>query len=118
MTSHAYCSENSEFFSIFGSQAVPIKSIVPIIPREHGAPPCYVVLVEQLPLTIANQLAEMIYEEWQPECESLQMAKEYILQGLPLRITHFSGVGTDDYYQMPMGAALNIAIRSAYEHQN
>ncbi|WP_375470992.1 hypothetical protein [uncultured Nostoc sp.] len=118
MASHAYCNESSDFFPVFGNQAVPIRSIVPIIPREHGAPPCYVVLVDQLSESIIEQLAEMIFQEWQPECKSIQMAREYMLQdGLPLRTTHFSSVGTNDYFQMPMGAALN-AIRSGYQSQN
>jgi hypothetical protein len=101
---------DSELYPIFGDRSVPILSIVPFVPRESGMPLCYMVLGEQLPDEIVNQLAQKIYETWQGECESLEMAREYVLQGIPLKTSHFHGAGTDDYFQMPHGAALNAAL--------
>lgn len=114
MTCWANCKRESEFYPIFGDQPVPIRSIVPIIPRELGAPPCYVVLVEDLELAQANALAEMLFQKWQPECQSIEQAKQYILDGLPLKTSHFNSCGSDDYFMMESGAALNAAIHFAY----
>ncbi len=100
---------DSELYQIFGDSKVPILSIIPFVPRESGMPLCYMVLGQQLPDGIVNQLAQKIYETWASECESLEMAREYVLKGIPLKTSHFSGANTDDYFQMPHGAALNIA---------
>lgn len=113
MASWTNANPESELYAIFGDLKIPILSIVPIIPREIGSPPCYVILGNELPTEIVKQLATKLFELWQPECESLDMAIEYVLQGLPLKTSHFNGCGTDDYFQMPMGAALNAAIHFA-----
>ncbi|RCJ29196.1 hypothetical protein A6769_35975 [Nostoc punctiforme NIES-2108] len=63
---------------------------------------------------MVEQLAIKLFDVWRPECESLQMATDYILKGLPLKTSHFNGCGTDDYFQMQMGTALNAAIHFAY----
>lgn len=115
MASYAFCNPDSDLFPIFGDEAIPILSIVPIIPREHGAPPCYVILGRELSENVRHQLAMKLFEMWQPECESIEMASEYILEGLPLKTTHFVGVGTDEQQQMIMGSALNMAIRASYQ---
>ena len=110
MACWATCKRESVFYSIFGDDPVPIKSIVPIIPREEGSPPCYVVLVEKLEVAQANALAEMLLKRWSPECQSIEQAKQYILEGLPLKTSHFNVCGSDDYFMMKWGAALNAAI--------
>lgn len=115
MSCWGYLKETSQLYPIFGTQGVPILSLIPIIPREQGAPLCYVILGNELSREILDQLAAKLFELWQPECIDLEMAREYITKGLPLKTTHFSGVGGDNLYQMPMAAALNIAIRAEYE---
>jgi hypothetical protein len=115
MASWGTLKEDCPFAEIFPERRVEIRSIVPIIPREQGSPPCYVVKGEALSQEQLKKLANRLYEIWQPECESVGAAAEYILEGLPLKTTHFSSVTTDDYFQVPVGVALNIAIRSAYE---
>lgn len=90
----AYLKEDTPFNEIFPTRSVPIRSIFPIIPREAGSPPCYVVDPEFLTSDQINQLAEQLFYLWQPECESLQMAKDYISQGLPLKCDWFTGAGS------------------------
>ena len=114
MTCFATCQAESEFYSIFGDRPVPIRSIVPITPREEGSPPCYVVLGEKLGQAQVNALAEMLFQRWSPECESIEQDKQYILEGLPLKTSHFNGCGSDDYFMMAQGAAWNAAIHFAY----
>ncbi|MGJ5633293.1 hypothetical protein [Nostoc sp. CALU 1950] len=96
MSSYAFCDKDSDFFPIFGDAIIPILSTVPIIPPDYGAPPCYVVLGKELSEDIRQQLAIKLFEMWQPGFKSIQMVQEYILQGLPLSTTNFSGVKIDD----------------------
>ena len=114
MTCWGNCKSESEFYSIFGDQPVPIRSIVPIIPREEGSPPCYVVLGEKLGQAQVNALAEKLLNYWSPECRSIEQARQYILDGLPLKTSHFNGCSSDDFFMMPWGAALNASIHFAY----
>lgn len=114
MACWATCKRESEFYVIFGGERVPIKSIVPIIPREKSSPPCYVVLVKELEVSQANTSAEILFQQWSPECQSIEQAKQYILEGLPLKTSHFTGCSSDDYFMMQWGTALNAAIHFAY----
>lgn len=111
MSSWATIKEENELWEIFPTGNVPIVSIVPIIPREEGCPLCYVVDETELSTKQLHKLAQRIYQQWQPECTNIQEAMDYVLNGCSLKTTHFSGVSTDDFYQMPWGAALNIAMR-------
>lgn len=97
MSCWAYCKPESEFYSIFGSEPVPIQSLVPIIPRERGCPPCYVVLVHLLNAEQVRVLAHKLFEQWQPECTSINQAYDYLMDGLPLKTTHFNGWETDEF---------------------
>ncbi|MEH2135407.1 hypothetical protein [Nostoc sp.] len=103
----------SVFYEIFKNTRIPIRSIVPFVPREEGMPLCYMVLTKDLPNDAIEKLSRKIYEVWKPECKNLQQARDYLLaNGLPLKTSHFSGVGSDDYFQMT-GVALNAALRFA-----
>jgi hypothetical protein len=107
--------QDSELYSIFGDSEVPIVSIVPFIPREDGCPPCYMVKGNALSPELLEKTASLILQQWQEECTSLEVAKQYIINnGLPLLTTHFSSVFSDDYFHMPMGAALNALIHFIY----
>lgn len=110
MSCWAYCKPESEFYSIFGSDPVPIKSIVPIIPREEGCPLCYLVLVDRLRVDQAEALAQAVFQQWFSECQSIEQARQYILEGLPLKTSHFNGCSSDEYHMMKWGAALNAAM--------
>lgn len=105
--------QSSELYSVFGDIDIPILSIVPMIPRERGCPLCYVVLGSQLDKEVLEKMAQKLFERWQSECESLEMAKAYIKQGLPVQTSHFQFVSSDDRFHLPTGIALNLAL-----HQN
>lgn len=92
---------------------MPIRSIIPIIPREEGSPPCYIVLGEKLEQAQVNALAEMLLEKWSPECSSIEQASQYILEGLPLKTSHFNGCGTNDRVLMK-AMGFNDATSFAY----
>lgn len=90
----AYLREGTPFKEIFPTRRVPLKSAMPIVPREEGSPPCFVVDPAFLSTEQIDTLAQMLFELWRPECESIQQACEYIRQGLPLRIDWFTSVGS------------------------
>lgn len=92
METWANLKPDTPFNKLFPDSKVPIKSIFPIIPREEGSPHCYVVDAKYLSQEQIQALAEELYQMWQPECTSVQMAIDYINQGLPLNIEHFNGV--------------------------
>lgn len=118
MSSWAYLKEGTPFNRFFPGDRVEILSIVPIIPREAGSPPCYVVQGDKLEIWQLEGLGEMLSRQWEPECKSLAEAIAYIVkEGLPLRCDWFSSCGTDDYFMIPRGAALNIAIRRSYDDE-
>ena len=108
MACWAYTKPESDLYQIFGDHPVPIRSIVPVIPREEGCPLCYMVIGWKLPDEQLAALSYKLYNQWQPECVSVAQARGYILEGLPLQTCHFSNVGTDDYFMIPHGAAFNI----------
>lgn len=88
--------EDTPFNAIFPDRFVPLKSIIPIVPRGEGMPECYVVEASQLADDQIEQLAELLYPMWSPECESVDQAIAYILGGLPLKTSWFSGCSTSD----------------------
>jgi hypothetical protein len=101
MTSWAYLKPNTPFNQFFPDGWVPIRSIVPGIPREVGCPLCYIVVgLEEWQI---QGLAEMLYERWQPECDSVERAADYVRGGLPLKCSYFDSCGTDEYHQMQWG---------------
>lgn len=115
MSCWAYLNEDTPFNQFFPDNRVEILSIVPIVPREFGAPLCYVVLGDNLERWQLEGLGEMLVRSWEPECKGRGEAIAYIIkQGLPLRCDWFSSCGTDDYFMIPMGVALSIAIRQKY----
>lgn len=93
-TDWAYLKEDTPFSEIFPDRHVPIRSIFPIIPREQGSPPCYVVDSSFLSQMQIDALAEQLFYMWQPECSSLEEAKDYIMQGLPLKTDWFNGASS------------------------
>jgi len=94
---NGHLKSDSPFTAIFAPDGiVPLKSIVPMIPREEGCPKCYELDAEKLTEPQLQQLAELLYQRWQPECESIEMAVNYIREpGLPLECKWFDGVSTD-----------------------
>ena len=96
MKTWATLKPNTPFNQIFPDGKVPIKSLVPIIPRDETSPTCYIVDVDFLSNQQIQTLAERLYQMWQPECTDVQMAVNCIRQGLPLKCDHFSGVTTTD----------------------
>lgn len=90
-----HLNSDTPFNHIFGNQ-VPIRSIIPIRPRDENAPLCYVVDAKHLSTEQIGQLAQMLYEMWQPECKSIAEAIAYIQDGLPLNCEYFSSVSCSD----------------------
>jgi hypothetical protein len=87
---------NTPFAHIFPDGRVPLRGPLPIIPREVGAPPCYLVPGRELTEAQIQALAEMLWQTWQPECTSIAEAATYIREdALPLRQEWFSNVATD-----------------------
>lgn len=87
--------DGSPLVSIFPDGRVPLISVWPIVPRERGAPRCYLVDVSLLSDEQIRALAELLYETWRHECSSADEAIAYMHdEGLPLRISHFSTVAT------------------------
>lgn len=82
---------DTPFSHLFPDGRVPIVSPLPIIPREVGSPPCYLVSGSLLTDGQLRELAELLWQRWQPECESLEQAIDYIRQNaLPLRTDWFT----------------------------
>lgn len=89
------------FREIFPDGFVPLKSLVPFIPREEGCPPCYEVDGDRLTDQQRLQLATDLFNRWQPECESVEAAIAYIREpGLPLQVAWFHGFTTTDFSQL------------------
>lgn len=90
-----YLLADTPFAAIFPDRTVPLISVWPIVPREAGAPRCYLVNVAELSDEQVEQLAALLHTQWRPECESIDQAIEYLrTEGLPLRVTWFSTVAT------------------------
>lgn len=90
----AYLREGTPFKEIFPTRRVPLKSPLPIVPREEGSPPCFIVDPAFLSADQIDSLAQMLFELWKPECKSFEQASDYIRQGLPLRTDWFNSVGS------------------------
>lgn len=85
------------FNHLFPDGRVPIRSLLPITLRETGSPLCYMVPGSLLTEEQLRGLAELIWHQWQPECQSLEQAVEYIRKdALPLRTDWFDGVTCSD----------------------
>jgi hypothetical protein len=94
--SWGYLRPGTPFAHIFPDGRVPLKGPLPIIPREAGAPPCYLVPGRALTELQIAMLADLLWAVWQPECASPEQAADYIRSdALPLRQEWFSSVGTD-----------------------
>jgi hypothetical protein len=64
-------------------------------PRDDQSPACYLVDQRWLSDDQVQTLAAMLYQMWQPECESVEAAAAYIRDpGLPLRTSWFSTIVT------------------------
>lgn len=97
MSSWGYLRADTPFADVFPTGRVPLRSIVPMRPRDESAPLCYVVDPAGLTEAQIAQLAAGLYERWRPECASVAAAAAYIRDpGLPLRCAWFSGAATDD----------------------
>lgn len=92
--SWGYLVDDSPFAAIFPDGRVPLLSVMPIVPREAGAPWCYLVDVAKLSEAQIAALAALLWRQWQPECASKLDAAAYIIgEGLPLRTAWFTTVG-------------------------
>jgi len=93
--SWGYLRRDTPFARVFPDGRVPLRAPLPITPREAGAPPCYLVPGRELTDEQVAMLAAMLWETWQPECESVEQAAAYIrADALPLRAEWFETVGT------------------------
>lgn len=85
---------DTPFNEIFPDYIVPLRSIFPIIPREEGSPPSYIVNADFLTQEQIDRLAQRLFYLWRPECKSLEQAKVCIREGLPIKTDWFNGCGT------------------------
>lgn len=98
MTNWVYIKKESYLYTIFGDRPVKVKSLVPAIPREEGAPPCYWALSSDLSDPEILQLSILLYQRWRPECESIAQAEAYIKENnVPLAVSNTSGCETDEW---------------------
>lgn len=104
---------DTPFSSLFPDRQVPIRSVIPIVPREEGAPPCYMVEGNLLADEQLRALAGLLLEMWSPECESIDQAIAYIRDGLPLRCEWFNSVTTTNIGMMLSMAELGYELRQA-----
>lgn len=88
--------KTSPFFSIFPDPNVPIISILPIIPREHGAPRCYLINASKLTEDTLLEVARVFFGFWEHECNSIEEMLEYLRKNFPLNVEHFSDCWTTD----------------------
>lgn len=107
MACWGYLKEDSEYRKLLGVEKIPIMSIVPIIPGEDGNPLCYQLSHKELKEGQIEDLAQKLIKKYPADFPDIDSAIAYIKTGLPLQSSHFSSVGSDDYFHMPWGAALN-----------
>jgi hypothetical protein len=88
---------DTPFNQFFPDGKVPLKSIVPMKPRDEDSPVCYLVDGSKLTDAQIDGLAEMLLPMWAPECATKEQAVEYIRDGLPLKCEWFSGVTSTDH---------------------
>lgn len=106
--------QETPFNRLFPDLKVPIVSPIPIIPREEGMPFCYVIDAQFLTDEQIQGLAEMLYEQWKPEAESIEATINYIREGLPLKCEWFSSFTTIDQKMM---AALDDLAEPISEYE-
>lgn len=87
--------DDTPFNQFFPDNQVPIVSLIPAVPT-LGAPQCYVIDPQYLTKQQITGLAELVYQNWNPECTSLEMAIQYVESGLPIKCEWFTGVTTTD----------------------
>lgn len=88
---------DTPFNHLFPGDKVPIKSIQPVT---NGEDNFYIVDAEYLGTSQVEGLANILYQLWQPKCESIDQAIEYIEEGLPIKADWFTGVETSDFSQV------------------
>lgn len=119
MTNWTYIKKDSYLYQVFGDRPVKIESLVPAVPREEGAPPCYWALANDFSDSELLQLSIVLYEQWKPECRSIAEAEAYIKEkNLPLAIIHTTGCMTDEGQNFPWIAAMNLAARGLELQEN
>lgn len=82
-------------WAIFPAGEVPLLSVIPL--PINGFPElCY--LVDGLKLTEQqlNKLSNDLFLMWASEIDSVQVARDYILDGLPMLLSRFAGTETND----------------------
>lgn len=90
-----HLTEDSPLRAIWTDGEVPLQ--LPIVLQSDSHPPSYLLDPRLCTPEQLQAIAEWIYERWKPECTSVAEALAYIqAPGLPLAITHFTGVGTTD----------------------
>ena len=87
---------DTPFNQYFPDGKVPLRTVVPMQPRDEDAPLCYLVDGYKLTDEQIDGLAEMLLPLWQPECVTKEQAVEYIRDGLPLKCEWFTGVTSTD----------------------
>lgn len=98
MTTFGHLKNDTPFAYVFPDGKVPLTNIFKGIPREKGAPECYWVDGSRLNPQQIEELAKMLYEMWQPECKSLDQARDYVSKELPLNADWFTGASTDSLF--------------------
>lgn len=110
MANWVYIKSDSYLYPVFGNRPIKVDSLIPAIPREEGAPPCYWVLVADLSDTEMLQMSLLLYEQWKPECKSIAEAEAYIRQkNLPLAVVHTKGCMTDESQDLEAIAVARFA---------
>ena len=89
-TTWATLKPDTPFNAVFPNGEVPVLSPLPMIPREAGSPPCFVVNAGQLDPNQVDRLADLLLHQWHPECANKEQAIAYIQRGLPLKCDWFS----------------------------
>ena len=93
----AHLKPDTPFSAIFPDRQVPIVSLFPIIPREEGCPPCYVVDAQFLDDRQVAELAKILMaNDPNTEGHPFDEIVAYVREGLPLRTEWFNGRGTSD----------------------
>lgn len=106
---------DTPFNSLFPDGEIPIVSILPITPREVGAPLCYLIPGSQLTDQQIEGLARLLHTQWSQEA-TIEQLEDYIRSdALPLKTDWFSGVWTTDIGVVLSMAELGEEIRSSSE---
>lgn len=110
MANWVYIKSDSYLYRVFGDRPIKVDSLIPATPREKGCPPCYWVLASDLSDTEMLQLSIMLYQQWQPECNSIADAEAYIREkNLPLAVINTKGCMTDEQQDLEAIAVARFA---------